>query len=184
MTRTTKHLAPLLLALAAAGEAEACAVPPPAAFVPVAELVARTGTIVLATAESAEDLFHVTSKPEGGLIGRPEVRYRFQTAATLKGTESASFTLAFSGLEPGNAPPSLRRLPEREDFDGHRDGGWRESGRVHGLAPDCEVSPRFRLGARYLIFVDQPWHVLGFEQIAADDDAWLAEVRRRIDEHR
>jgi hypothetical protein len=166
---------PILLAQPIAAEA-ACTDPPAEAQAPVAELVARTATIVLATAEKAEELFHISNVGRNGkLVGRTEIRYTFTADETLKGRSDAGFMLEISAVDPVAAEQSA------EEFDHHREPGWREKGgRVGAVASDCEVSPRFDVGARYLIFVDKPWHVLGFERIAVDDDEWLGEVRRLI----
>ena len=167
----------VLLALSGAAEA-ACADPPAEALAPVAELVARTATIVLATAEKAEELFHISNQgPNGKLVGRQEIRYSFAARETLKGKSDGAFKLEVSAVDPVAAEQGTG------DFDRHREPGWQEKGgRVGAVASDCEVSPRFDIGARYLIFVDKPWHVLGFERIVADDDEWLGDVRRRIAE--
>jgi len=155
-----------------------CTSPPASAHAPAAQLIARTGTIVLATAESAEERFRVTSTPNGSMTGRPAVKYTFATVETLKGTEAKEFAMEFwmwGAVDGGEA----------DDFDHHRRPDWQDrGGRVGEVDPDCEVSPRFAIGARYLLFVDKPWHVLGFEQVTAEDDLWLSEVRRRIAEER
>jgi len=168
---------PILLVLPIAVEA-ACTDPPAEAQAPVAELVARTATIVLATAEKAEERFHITNVGQNGkLVGRTEIRYSFAAAEMLKGKSEPGFTLEISAVDPVAAEQSAA------DFDHHREPGWQEKGgRVGAVASDCEVSPRFDVGERYLIFLDKPWHVLGFERVAVDDDEWLGEVRRRIAE--
>jgi hypothetical protein len=165
----------LALLSAAPGHA-ACTTPPASAHSPVAELVARTATIVLAEARTAEERFRVTTTtPSGELKGRPSVKYTFATLEALKGAPAPEFSLEVWLWHPHAGAGAV------DDFDHHRDPAWRElGGRVGEVDPDCEVSPRFVPGAHYLLFVEKPWHVLGFEQISTRDDAWLAEVRRLV----
>jgi hypothetical protein len=168
-----------LLALLPAAAARACSDPPAAAVAPVSDLVARTAIVVLATAKDAQELFRVsTVEPKGGVAARPVIRYTFTADETLKGSGPVSFSLEFSAVDPTAAPREAT-----EDFDRHRAPDWQgKGGRIGAVGPDCEIGARFNIGARYLIFVDKPWHVLGFERIAADDDLWLRDVRRRIAE--
>jgi hypothetical protein len=169
-----------LALLSATGALAACPTPPASAHSPVADLVQRTTTIVLAQAENAEERFRITTATSsGGMKGRPSVKYTFATLEALKGAPAPEFSLEVWLWYPhASSGPA-------DDFDHHRDPAWRmNGGRVGEVDPDCEVSPRFELGARYLLFVEKPWHVLGFEQISAGDDAWLAEVRRLIAERR
>jgi hypothetical protein len=168
-----------LLALLSATAARACSDPPAAAVAPVPELVARTAIVVLATAKDAQELFRVSSvEPKGGLAARAVIRYTFTADETLKGHGPTRFSLEFSAVDPTAAPPETS-----EDFDHHRAPDWQgKGGRIGSVGSDCEIGARFNIGARYLIFVDKPWHVLGFERIAADDDLWLRDVRQRIAE--
>ena len=188
MTRKhmSSHLLPSLsLALALAlfpaspGRA-ACTNPPASAHSSVAELVQRTQTIVLAEAKMAEERFRVTTTtPSGEMKGRPSVKYTFATLEALKGAPAPEFSLEAWLWYAHASGESI------DDFDHHRAPAWREQGgRIGEVDPDCEVSPRFETGAHYLLFVEKPWHVLGFEQIGADDDAWLAEVRKTVAEQR
>ena len=143
-----------LLCALAPHVASACIAPPSSLAVPYRDLVARTANIVLAETESAEPLPNHT------------VRYQFRTVKVLKGRSDGSFAMTFLPLGSRDT-----------DFDRHRDGRFwdqRVSRQMNGS--DCRMRPSFVVGARYLLFVDQPYHWRGFEKFEADDNRWLGAV--------
>ena len=158
-----------LTAIAADRPASACVVLTGDAAIPAEELVARSPSIVLATAESVRTFTQEHSLPGKRSVRIPKAEYTFRTLESLKGPASAEFSLVFiyPSDRAGSAPD--------EDFNGHRESGSRSF-----VPGPCEVSADFAIGKRYLIFTATPYHVSGFEQILSDDDLWLAKVRRLI----
>ena len=165
----------------------ACVVPPQSLYLQHSELVRRTDRIVLAEMVHAEVLTEAGVRPDFQ-VGRSThtetpksfVRYFFDTTEVLKGSVGIRFT--FDVFYPGPSAEeldlgTLAQMADR-DFQGHLAARfWQpDGGRIPGYL-DCNVYPAFRPGATYLLFLDEPYHLKGFEQILSLNDSWLAAVR-------
>lgn len=141
----------------------ACEIPPPEQTTPATELVKRTKTIVLARVISAE---YKTNS----------VDYTFQTISALKGTPPSKFIISGEPLIWGD------RLT---DYNQHTDE--RFWGNHFGRSPndtDCEIHPSFSVGAIFLVFLEQPYHIKSFELIIRthgdQKDVWLKWVEDQV----
>jgi hypothetical protein len=154
----------ILITILVCINAFACEVTPPEQIVPATELVKRIKTIALAQVTSSK------LDPDGYTV-----IYTFQTINTLKGNPEKTFTI--TGI------PLLGNGPTMMDFDHHNDKAFWENGggrSLHGT--DCKIHPSFSVGAHFLIFLDQPYHVKSFELIIRTHgdkdvrDKWLSWV--------
>jgi hypothetical protein len=137
--------------------AAACTSPPKHLTVPHTELVKRAPRIALARFE------------KGGAKSPP----LFRTSEVLKGKVPPTFRLAAADV----SSPSFKD-PPGADFGGHRDASfWETRDTRESNGADCQMHPRFELGATYLIFLDPPYHWRAFERIDRADDLWLIAVR-------
>jgi len=152
--RTTGLIVALMSVLSL--EAHACFAPPQQSTESHDALVSRTSRIVLVELVSAS----------GGMSWWKT--YEFSVFEALKG----EFEPVFSVVLPSPY------LASDDDYLQHSDPAfWQmmESRAVVGA--DCLVHASFEVGATYLLFLDAPYHIHGFERIKGEDDQWLAWVR-------
>ena len=151
----------VLLGLLMIDRAEACRSAPPELSVPHQALLDRSKNIVLVRAIKAEYESDFS------------VWYTFQSIKVIAGSSDKTFR--FEG-----AP--LLFSQQIEMFDDHMDPRfWSPGiGRVTQQS-DCKIHPAFAVGAMYLLFLDEPRHVKGFEQLFwtgehGKKDKWLEYV--------
>ena len=158
-----------LIVLALAGcatAAVACYTPPAEQRVSPGDLIARTKNIVLAEVTKAE------------LIRGREVLYTFRRIRTLAGRPEEAFVLAGNAaIWEGNS----------RTFNHHTDSAfWEGQGRTPNDS-DCKIHPSFAVGGTYLLFLDEPYHVKGFELIMRTGgdketkDKWLQFVESSLE---
>jgi hypothetical protein len=173
VVRAAVLLAAVLVATLAARAARACTQPPKALTVHHSELVRRAPRIALARFEKATPF-------TSGECSAAEPCYKteFSTVEVLKGPVPPRFSLLFTEESPRH-PEGAQPFKDRPgaDFHGHTDWEFWDSGTTReGNGSDCEMHPRFELGARYLIFLGGS-HWRAFERIDRPDDRWLRAVR-------
>jgi hypothetical protein len=140
-------------------DAFACIAPPEQSVQSHADLISRTSRIALV------ELLSVS----GGLSYYRA--YEFRVVESLDGE--------FGDVLNIDLPTPI--AVDHRDFDGHREPEfWRDGAGRARVAPDCAVSASFEIGSTYLLFLDAPYHVKGFERIEDADDAWLAWVRQQV----
>jgi len=165
----TRHIVSLVMAvLAAAGPVDvfASAVPPHTLTLHHAELVENTNNIVLAKVVGGGDSASFSWAGE-------RQRAKFETVEILKGNAPKMFSLP-------NGILGLENEQDARDFGGHRDAVfWDKHVTRQWNAPDCRMYPMFFQDRTYLIFLDHP-HWRAYEEIRAEDDLWLAAVRRLL----
>ena len=155
----------LLFGLLGATSALACYVPPVEQRVPPKELIARSKNIVLAQAIKAE------------ILGGREILYTFKKIRSLAGRQEATFTLK-SYVAPWEEPNTT--------FNHHSDPEFWEQGGRSPNDVDCKIHPSFSVGSKYLLFLDQPYHIKSFELIIRTDgdkkmqDKWLQFVEENV----
>ena len=158
--------ASLFFAILLGREALACASPPAEQSVAPEALIARSRNIVLADVIKAE------------LQADYKVLYTFREVTRLRGESVSTFTLVGRPAIWGGAT---------ETFDNHSKEVFWSAGR--GRTPneeDCEIHPDFAVGGTYLLFLDKPYHVKGFELIirthgdASKKDKWLQFVESHV----
>lgn len=150
----------VVLGLGAAPASQACYSAPAQQTVLPGELLAGARDVSLARVVHVADL--------GGHL----VRYDFVVERRLLGPGRAAFSV--SGRAVGN-------YTEREASPDHGDAAfWQSGGGRLMNEGDCVIRPAFRLGQRYLMFMDQPATWRSFERIAGDDDKWLAFVGDKL----
>jgi hypothetical protein len=149
-----------LCLLLASGNCMACFAAPAEQRVPVDELIARTPDIVLATVVRAAQV-------EAG-----RVVYSFRVTRHVRGHAADEFDIQSDLAGRGG---------ESRTFAHHTDAAFWENGggRISNYV-DCEIHPNFAVGATYLIFLSEPYHVKSFEQIMRtfgdEKDKWLSYV--------
>ncbi len=151
----------LITLLACTVQSLACTAPPPVQYQKASQLIARTKHIVLAKAENAQ------------CINEYDVSYRFKRVENLKGKTKVNFH--FLGITDD--------LKYNHSFNNHTDSEfWKEAGRLY-TSSDCHIYPSFTLGSTYLLFLDKPYHVKGFEKIenvrGKNKDKWLSYVQNK-----
>lgn len=158
---------PFLFLACAVGAAStlACFMTPEEQVVPEEELVARTGTIVLAKVEKAETI---------GGEDSISVRYHFRKIRELKGDCADTFKI--DGISSAYSTPI-------ENFDHHyEESFWEGGGGRSWHDTDCRIYPTFAVGGIFLIFLEEPYHRKSFEQIIRTHggegirDKWLSWV--------
>lgn len=140
-------------------DGRACIVQPPEQGQPVAELLRRTNVVVLAKAvqEKRHSDFKAT--------------YTLEVVESIRGTAPKAIQVV--GFPYSGAA-------EETTFADHTarafwNGNW--VGRAP-MSTDCKLYPPFTIGGTYLVFVDHPYHVKGFERIDNPrQDRWLKYVR-------
>ena len=152
----------------------ACSVPPPGVAVPIRDLVARTGTIVLVHVAGP----HPASRADLGGSRRhfgPNLPVpQLDVVEVLKGRAGAQIVLPMGGYVTRD------RIARHTDFDAHRNPlVWSRKLARTWNTPACTMEPVFREGDIYLVFMGKP-HWRGYEQIVRPDDLWLNAVRRMI----
>jgi len=144
----------------------ACVAPPTSLVTPHAELVARTGTIVLAQAVGR-------SKKSGLQFGKSKPLVKFKVAEVLKGNIAPAFMLpnGFFSSESDEIP---------EDFNGHNNAAyWDQKLTRQWNWPDCNIYPEFKTNRTYLLFLGRP-HWRAYEEIRSPNDLWLNAVRHLV----
>jgi len=155
----------LLFGLLGATSALACYVPPVEQRVSPKELIARSKNIVLAQAIKAE------------IVGDQEILYTFKKIRSLAGRQEATFTLR-SYISPWEEPNTTFNHHSAPEF-------WEQGGRSPNDV-DCKIHPSFSVGSKYLLFLDQPYHIKSFELIIRTDgdkkmqDKWLQFVEENV----
>ncbi len=140
-------------------DAHACFAPPPESTEPHETLVSRTSSIVLVELVSAS----------GGMSWWKT--YEFSVVEALKGDFEPVFSVA---------PPSPY-LASDDDYQQHsRQAFWQMEEARAVIGADCLVHASFEIGAAYLLFLDAPFHIHGFERVEDSGDLWLAWVRDQI----
>jgi hypothetical protein len=105
-------------------------------------------------------------------LGNGMVRYDFVVDRRLLGPERREFSVT------GRA---VGKYMEREDSMDHSDAGfWQHGGGRLMNEGDCVIRPAFRLGQRYLMFMDQTATWRSYERIATNNDKWLAYVEDKL----
>jgi len=150
----------LLRVAGAMPASQACRTPPREQTIDAERLIAGARDVVLAKVVHVADL--------GGDL----VRYDFVVERSLLGPERKE--LSVSGRAAG-------RYQEREASIDHSDEAfWKHGGGRLTNEMDCVLRPAFRLGERYLMFMNQTATWRSFERIATDDDKWLAYVEDKL----
>ena len=159
--------------------ARACLRPPEELVVHHAELVKRSEWIALARFDRSERF--TAGKGE---YSYPAYRTHFTTLEVIKGKPGDTFTHWFSDDERYLPKKTLEGFRDRPgaDRDGHRDWSFWESRNTRQWnGADCDMHPRFEVGATYLIFAGKNYdHWRSFERIDRPDDRWLAAVRSLV----
>lgn len=147
-----------LIAMSANG----CFVSPAEQTISPGELLERTNNIVLGKVIAAT-----------ATMDSVEVEYTFKTIKMLKGARIDNFKISGRALFEG----------WMENFNHHNDETfWVNEGGRHLNSQDCNIYPRFTVGATFLIFLDQPYHRKSFENIIRTHgdknikDKWLQYV--------
>jgi hypothetical protein len=103
--------------------------------------------------------------------------HEFKSIEVLKGSVGHTFTLE---RKPERWEPYFS--DDNNDFDGHKAGiFWDKKISRQRNSSDCLMHPVFTVGERYLIFLGIR-HWRGYEKISANNDRWLAAVRKLIQE--
>ncbi|MEO0442292.1 MAG: hypothetical protein AAFZ92_00920 [Pseudomonadota bacterium] len=127
------------------------------------QLVERTDTIALATALAPQRI-------NGDIYVIP-----FRVVERIKGSPPLRFEI--TGLRADDSQANA-------DFNRHNDlkfWVYANTGNFKRTS-DCNIYGYFRANRQYLVFIDKPHHPRSFELITADDDAWLAEVKKIVAE--
>lgn len=165
-----RYLFASALVLTLTSNAWACFTPALEHTVPWQELVQRTGTIVVAEVLSAKPVVRATTT-----INEGNTLYNVKVLETLKGSDKTKLNTGIDLL--GNPPP--RKADN--DFTAHQETTfWKDNAGRTIVAPDCSLRPSLVVGAKYLLFVDKPYHVKSFENISNPEDRWLEKVRAEI----
>ncbi len=131
-------------------------------FSPANDLISRTNNIVLAKVISAE------------LQDNGDVKYNFEVIEHLKGSSEKNFSL--------NGEPLLHDY-QTNTFNNHQDAEfWEDRQGRSSVGNGCDIAPTFSVGAKYLIFIDPPYHRKSFERISQpfqNKDKWFEHVRMR-----
>ncbi len=156
----------LALLLAYSFPALGCYVPPAEQYTPPDNLIERSDNIVLAKVVEA-----ITDRESF------EVIYTLETIKTIKGGTSGQFQIT--------GHPAIWEGANR-NFNHHAEPQfWSERGGRSQNGTDCKIHPVFSVGATYLVFPDQPYHVKSFEIIIRTGgdlekrDKWLQYVETR-----
>lgn len=157
----------------------ACKEPPPEQIAPFEELVARTNYIFLAEVEKVEDITAPNTRSRRMIFPGPVhdrvvyTKYHLKVLEELKG-KMGEEKLVIEGQ------PALSK--EEGTFSHHTEKRFweNESGRSPTGRLDCKIEPRFKLGKKYLIFFNKPYHRKSFERIDDLNDQWLSTVRRNL----
>lgn len=124
------------------------------------ELIKRCDNIVLATVTSAK------------LVDNGEVVYQFKVDEVIKGAGTDAFSIR------GNITSYEHDL---RHFDHHSDPDFWSDNMSRVYVTYYEVIPSFVTGGRFLIFVDEPYHVRSFERIQSPlTDKWLLYVKKKV----
>jgi hypothetical protein len=156
--------------LAISWEVSACTVPPKHLTTHHAELVRRSSRIALGRFEK------VASSWLPRFLAGDRYTLQFKTVEVVKGQVGERFSLAFNG-----APPEGFKDGKDADFHGHADWDvWEGKLTRQANEANCQMRPRFEVGATYLIFLDEPYHWRSFERVDRPDDRWLAAVKALV----
>ena len=143
-------------------DGQACVLPSAEQRVAVDELLVRTHRIVLAEATEEAPKNAFTSV------------YTLKMVRQISGPSLSRFDIVGS---PRRAAHGDRHFNNHSDEVFWKDN-W--AGRVTH-STDCKLYPSFEKGGLYLVFIDEPYHVKGFERILDQrQDKWLDFVQRRI----
>ena len=95
--------------------------------------------------------------------------FQFKVIETLKGKKKSNFRI--DGV--------LAESNSETDFDKHsKEDFWGKSGGRMQVEPNCQITPSFSIGKKYLVFMDKPYHLKSFELITSvDSDEWLKKVK-------
>lgn len=152
--------------LLVATESLACFTPPAEQIVSTEALIKRTNNIVLAKVIGAK------VSPDS-----IEVEYTFHTVRTIKGQAESTFQIIGRSLAQG----WMRNFKHHSD-----EKFWNTSIGRHTYGADCQIYPRFAVGAKFLVFLDTPYHNKSFEYIVrthGDNDTkdmWLQYVEKQV----
>lgn len=73
-------------------------------------------------------------------------------------------------------------IPYKEgDYNSHKESSFwvNTEGRVN-IYPDCTLRPTFKMGKRYLIFNNPPYHFKSFEEVNTNEDEWYRKIKKII----
>jgi len=162
----------LVIATLLASPVLACVTPPASLTLHHTDLIANSEVIVLArvTGEANGATYDTLDVFQGPpLYERPLAQ--FETVENLRGNTPRTFSLSGGSLAGVD-------YDVHGDFDRHREAVfWDKKMTRQWNDVDCRMYPEFQIGRTYLLFIDQP-HWRAYEEIRADDDLWLAAVRR------
>lgn len=67
------------------------------------------------------------------------------------------------------------------NYNNHKDEEfWTRTGGRVDIDPDCSLKPTFKVGLKYLLFVDEPYHFKSFEEVNTTEDRWFKKVNQTV----